>query len=128
MKPFTPAKIKADLLFIASLVAVFGFSIPDSISVAIVGAAGLIAAALNLGDSLLQKYAPTLLPSALGEIKTVESDLRKLLPEILPVIEALPGSIGEEVRKALETVKKGPVKASGTVGTGTEANMSGKTK
>ncbi len=105
---FTPAKIKADLVFAASLIAVFGFSLPDSISVALIGAAGLIAAALNFGDALLEKYAPKLFPSVLNEAKTVESDIEKFLPLILPVLEQLPGKIGEEVKKALEAVEHGP--------------------
>jgi len=108
---FTPAKIKADLVFIASLIAVFGFSLPDSVSVALIASAGLIAAALNLGDSLLQKYAPTILPEVLGEVKTLESDVEKFLPLILPVLEQLPGKIGAEVKAAIEAIEHGPAEA-----------------
>lgn len=105
---FTPAKVKADLVFLASLVAVFGFSLPDSVSVALIGAAGLIAAGLNLGDSLLTKYAPTLLPEVMGEVKTLESDVEKFLPLILPVLEELPGKIGAEVKAAIEAIEHRP--------------------
>jgi hypothetical protein len=109
VKLWTPAKIKADLVFVASLIAVFGFKLPDSISVALIASAGLIAAGLNLGDALLEKYAPQFLPSVLGEVKTLESDVEKGLPLILPVLEQLPGKIGEEVKQAIEAIEKGPV-------------------
>lgn len=112
---FSPAKIKADLIFIASLVAVFGFKLPDSVSVALIGSAGLIAAGLNLGDSLLTKYAPTFLPSVLGEVKKGEADVGQFLPLLLPVLNELPGKIGAEVKTALEAIEHGPSEA-GKVG------------
>jgi hypothetical protein len=105
---FTPAKIKADLVFVASLIAVFGFSLPDSVSVALIASAGLIAAALNLGDSLLEKYAPKVLPEVFGEIKAAEADIAKFLPLVLPVLEELPGKIGVEVKQAIEKIEQGP--------------------
>jgi hypothetical protein len=108
MKAFTPARIKADLIFIASLVAVFGFNIPTAISVAVVGSAGLIAALLNLGDLLAEKYDPKLITDLAGELAKLEKDAAGVVPLLLPVLNALPGKVGEEVRKAVEAVEHGP--------------------
>jgi hypothetical protein len=108
VKAFTPTKIKADLVFVLSLVVVFGFNIPTAISAAIVGSAGLIAALLNLGELLADKYEPQLLPGVVGEIKALEGDAEKILPALLPVLEALPGKIGQEVAQAIEKIEKGP--------------------
>ena len=108
MKAFTPTKIKADILFVLSLIVVFGFNIPTAISAAIVGSAGLIAGLLNLGELLADKYDPKLIPGVLGEMETLESDAEKILPALLPVLEALPGKIGQEVAAAIELVEKGP--------------------
>ena len=113
MSLFTPAKIKADLLFIASLVATFGWSLPDSVSVALIASSGLIAAALNLGDLVLEKYAPKLIPGVLGELKTAEGDAEKLVPLLLPVLQELPGKIGQEVREAIEKIEHGPATGEG---------------
>jgi hypothetical protein len=110
MSVLSPAKIKADILFVLSLVVVFGFNIPTAISVAIVGSAGLIAAALNLGDSLVKKYDPQLISGVTTELHALEGDAEKILPELLPVLESLPGKIGQEVAKAIELAEKGAPK------------------
>jgi hypothetical protein len=62
MKPFTPSKIKADVIFAASLAATFGFSIPDSVSVALIGGAAVITAGLNFGEALIERFDPNLAP------------------------------------------------------------------
>jgi hypothetical protein len=102
---FTPTKIKADILFALSLVVVFGFNIPTGISAAIIGSAGLIAALLNLGDSLAEKYDPKLISGFASEVHTLESDVEKVLPELLPVLAALPGKIGQEVAEAIAKIE-----------------------
>jgi hypothetical protein len=99
---FTPAKVKADILFIASLVAVFGFNIPAAVSVALIASAGLIAAALNLGDSLIQKYDPQLIADVRRVLASIEKDATGVLPLILPLLESLPGKIGQEVAEAIK--------------------------
>lgn len=105
---FTSAKIKADLVFTASLVAVFGFSIPTAVSAALLASAGLIAAALNFGDALATKLDPNLVKDITAEIVKLEHSASGLAPLILPILNSLPGKIGEEVRKAVELAEKGP--------------------
>lgn len=104
----SPAKIKADLVFIASLIAVFGFNIPTAVSVALLASAGLIAAALNFGDALATKLDPNLVKDITAEIVKLEHSASGLVPLILPILNSLPGKIGEEVKKALEQIEKGP--------------------
>jgi hypothetical protein len=108
---FTASKIKADLVFVLSLIVVFGFNIPTAISVAIVAAAGLIAAALNLGDALLNKYDPKLVTDLTAELAKLEKDAVGVLPLLLPVLEALPGKIGQEIATAIQDIEHGPTPA-----------------
>lgn len=105
---FTPAKVKADIVFVLALLATFGLNLSTAYGVTLIASAGLIAAAVNLGESLLKKYDPTLLSGFSTELHAVESDASKILPELLPVLEELPGKIGQEVAKALELAEKGP--------------------
>lgn len=107
---FTPAKIKADLVFVASLIAVFGFNIPTSISVVLVASAGLIAAALNLGDTLVTKYDPKLITDITAEIVKLEQSASGFLPLLLPMLDALPGKIGKEIAQAISKIEQGPAK------------------
>ena len=121
LKAFTPTALKGDLAFVASLVAVFGWSIPTSISVAIVGSGALICVFLNGAE----KFAEAHIHVGAHLSYTIDkglSDIKSLLPDLQAALTALPGSVSAEVAKAIELVTKGPVKTSGTIGAGTEAN------
>lgn len=102
---FSPTKIKADILFVLALVAVFGFNISSGVSIALVSAAGLIAAALNLGDSLAEKYDPKLITDIASELVKLEHGASSILPLLLPVLDALPGKIGKEVVEAIAKIE-----------------------
>lgn len=102
---FSSTKIKADIVFALSLVVVFGFNIPTAISAAIVGSAGLIAALLNLGDLLAEKYDPKLITDITSEIAKLEKSASDILPLLLPVLNALPGRIGQEVAEAIKKIE-----------------------
>jgi len=85
VKPFTPAKIKADVIFAASLAATFGFKLSDSVSIALIGGAALIAAGLNFGEALLERYDPKLLAKLEGDL----AGLGPVFAELKTAIEAL---------------------------------------
>jgi hypothetical protein len=81
MKPFTPSKIKADVIFAASLAAASGFNLPNSVSVALISGAAVIAAGLNFGEALIERFDPKLVTqitnAARAEIKAaVEAQTR----------------------------------------------------
>jgi hypothetical protein len=111
VKPFTPAKIKADLVFVAALAAVFHFNLPDSVSIALIGAAALIATGLNIGEALLERFDPGLIAEATRVAHRAEAD--KLLPVIANALAGLPGSIGVEVKRALELAGTPVVRVTG---------------
>jgi hypothetical protein len=109
LKSFTPTALKGDLAFVASLVAVFGWSIPTSISIAIVCSGALIFIVLNGVEKFAEahihigtKLAATL-AKGLAEIKS-------LLPDVQVALASIPGQVAAEVRKEIETIEKGPAK------------------
>jgi hypothetical protein len=105
---FTPAKVKADITFLLALAVTFGFNLPTAYGVALIASAGVIAAALTFGDTLLKKYDPTLFSGLASEVHTLESSAEKILPELLPVLDALPGKIGQEIAAAIAKIEQGP--------------------
>lgn len=103
MKAFSPNQIKADLLFIISIVATFGFNLTNIQTVALLGASGLIAVAANFAEAHIHVGA-----KLSGSIDKVLLEVRGLLPAINQLVAGLPGQIGAEVKKVLELVEKGP--------------------
>jgi hypothetical protein len=104
---FTPTQLKGDLAFIASIVAVFGFNIPTSISVALVGSSALICVVLNGAEKLAEAHIKvgaglsSTIAKALAEFKS-------LLPDIQAAVSSLPGKVAKEVAEAIEKIEHGP--------------------
>lgn len=113
LKAFTPTQLKGDLAFIASLVAVFGFNIPSSISVAIVGSGALICVVLNAAEKLAEAHIQVG-ASLSATIAKALADFKSLLPDIQAAVSALPGNVAKEVSKAIETAEKGPASTTET--------------
>lgn len=110
MKPFTPAKIKVDLILAFSIAAIFGFNIPQGTSIALLGAAGLIAAAVNFGEALIELLDPKLAARVLAEVRKVFPELEQAWHEALLALEGLnelPGKTGQEVKQVLGVLGSG---------------------
>jgi hypothetical protein len=105
MKAFSPAQIKADLLFLSSIIATFGFNLTNTQTTILIGATGLITAAVNL--SVAHIHVGKGITIAVEKVLT---EVKGLLPAINALASSLPGAVGAEVRKVLETIEKGPGK------------------
>jgi hypothetical protein len=108
---FTPTQLKGDLAFLASLVAVFGFNIPTSVSVALVGSSALICVVLNAAEKLAEAHIHVGVNLS-ATIDKALRDFKSLLPDIQAAVSSLPGKVAAEVAKAIELAEKGPGKTS----------------
>lgn len=110
MKAFTPTQVKADLIFLFSVVATLGFNLSNALTVSLLGASALIAVGLNLAEAHIHVGA-----KLSSTVSAAVKEIRSLLPAINELAAALPGQVGAEVKKVLETVEKGPAKTIETV-------------
>lgn len=106
MRAFSPNQIKADVLFLASVAATFGFNLSNVQTTVLLGSTGLIAAVANFAEAHVHVGK-----TVAGSIDKVRAEVRALLPSINQLVGALPGQVGEEIRKALGAVEKGPAAA-----------------
>lgn len=113
MRAFSPNQVKADLLFVASIAATFGFNLTNVQTGILLGATGLIAAAANFAEAHVHVGK-----NVTAAVEKVLAEVRGLAPALNQLAGSLPGAVGAEVRKVLEAVEKGPAAASkpGAVG------------
>jgi hypothetical protein len=103
VKTFTPTQVKADVQFVVSVAIALGFNLPTALGATLIGASALIAVGLNLAEAHIHvgsKLAAT--------FEQVSKDIKSVLPAINELVATLPGKIGEEVKRVLELVEKGP--------------------
>jgi hypothetical protein len=111
MKAFSPAQIKADLLFLLSIVATFGFNLTNIQTVALLGASGLIAAIANFAEAHIHVGA-----AITSAVDKAVLEVKSLTPAITDLLTALPGKVAAEVKAAIELVEKGPEAEASTGG------------
>lgn len=103
LKAFTPTQVKADLQFVIMVAAVLGLPISEGVSIALLGCSALVAVGLNIAEAHVR------VGTHLGyTIHSVLTEIKGLVPAINSLVAGLPGQIGAEVKKVLETVEKGP--------------------
>lgn len=107
LNPFTPAKVKADIAFIGSLVAVFGWNIPTTVSAVLIGGSALIALGINAAETLAEAHVH-IGKRVIEDAAKALSEVRAVLPAVNELTRSLPGSVGEEIRKELELLQQGP--------------------
>jgi ABC-type tungstate transport system substrate-binding protein len=103
MKAFSPAQIKADIVFLLSIVATFGFNLTNVQTAALLGASALIAAVVNFAEAHIHVGAA--ITSAVDRAVT---EVKSLTPAINVLLASLPGKIAAEVKAAVELAEKGP--------------------
>jgi hypothetical protein len=104
LKPFTPAKVKADIAFVGSLVAVFGWGVSPTVSAVLIGGASLIAVGVNAAETFAEAHIHV------GKAVTEDAaralaEVRAVLPAVNELTRSLPGHVGEQVRKELELIQ-----------------------
>lgn len=110
LKPFTPAKVKADIIWIGALIAVFGAGVPAGISEVLVGGASLIALGINAAETFAEAHIHVGAKVA-AEIEAARRELTATLPAVNQLVASLPGEVGAKVRQELELIEHGPKKA-----------------
>lgn len=119
MKAISPAQVKGAILLILAVAADLGLNIPAELKVGLLAAATFMAIALTFAEARVHVGV-----KVTTAIEHTLSEIKGLLPAINALVAGLPGQVGAEVRKVLETVEKGPATDKATETTTTKAAKS----
>ena len=95
--PVTANTIKADVLFVASVVAALGWNFSTELQAVLIGASALIAVAVNYFEARVH-----ISKSTAAVVLTLKKDIAGILPAVEELVQAVPGKTAAKVSTALQ--------------------------